>query len=658
MGATCFQTIDSSHIGALVEFNYKGTQTKIYCKEDDTMYQICNKFVSKTNLNEKEIYYIYNGRESSQFDKSLTFNEMANSLDKSRKKMNILVEKSENEDNTNEKLIRAKNVICPKCYESIKLKIKDYKISLFDCKNNHRINDIPLEEFENTQMINLKNIKCDICKENNKADTYNNEFYKCYECNKNLCPLCKTTHNKNHNVFNYDKSQYICGKHNEPFTHYCNDCKQNICTLCVNEHAKHDKILLSDLLIDKIDIMKKFSDFRDAVNLFNNNVNDIIAYLNGMKESMVHYYKLKEFLMNNYQEKERNYEILFNIKEIAKNNNEIIAHINRINHMKSIKDKFIKLYDIYNNTFLSEIKMTLKFRSNEKINILTYNSILSNNPETKIYINNKKYKYKEEFISKLEGDYDVLYEIKNPIKMNNMFSDFRGFSIWNIDLSNFDTKNFTDMSNMFRGCSITNLDLSNFDTRNVTNMSYMFYQCSIINLDLSNFDTRNVINMSYMFSECSITNLDLSNFDTRNVRDMSYMLSGCNNLTKVVLPKFNNQNTSNMNNMFLNCPNLLRITSSSVKNHNITNMSYMFSGCTKLKTVDLSEFDFINVTNMGYMFDRCYNLEYIDLSSFKNNNTTIIDNIFSGLINLKKIKLNNSCGSIRNMINEKIIEFC
>ena len=479
MGATCFQTIDSSHIGALVEFKYKGTPTKIYCKEDDAMYKICNKFISKTNLNEKEIYYIYDGRESSQFDKGLTFNEMANSLDKTRKKMNILVEKSKNEGNTDEKLIRAKNVICPKCYENIKLKIKDYKISLFDFKNNHKINDIPLEEFENTQMINLKNIKCDICKENNKADTYNNEFYKCYECNKNICPLCKTNHNKNHSIFNYDKSQYLCGKHNEPFTHYCNDCKRNICTLCVNEHSKHDKILLADLLIDKIDIMKKFSDFRDAVNLFNNNINDIIAYLNGMKESMVHYYKLKEFLMNNYQEKERNYEILFNINEIAKNNNEIIAHINRINNMKNIKNKFIKLYDIYNNTFLSEIKMTLKLRPNEKINILTNNSILRNNPETKIYINNKKYKYKEEFISKFGGDYDVLYEVKNPKNMNNMFSDFCGFSIWNIDLSNFDTRNVTNMSYMFSVCNnLTKVVLPKFNNQNPSYMNHMFENCS------------------------------------------------------------------------------------------------------------------------------------------------------------------------------------
>ena len=116
MGEACYQVNNSNNIGALVEFKYKGTPTKVYCKEDDTMYKICNKFISKTNLNQKEIYYIYNGRESSQFDKSLTFNQMANSLDKSRKKMNILAEISETESNTNEKLNRAKNVICPKCF--------------------------------------------------------------------------------------------------------------------------------------------------------------------------------------------------------------------------------------------------------------------------------------------------------------------------------------------------------------------------------------------------------------------------------------------------------------------------------------------------------------------------------------------------------------
>ena len=43
---------------------------------------------------------------------------------------------------------------------------------------------------------------------------------------------------------------------------------------------------------------------------------------------------------------------------------------------------------------------------------------------------------------------------------------------------------------MFRGCpSLTNIDLSNFNTNNVTNMSDMIYGCSsLTNMNLSNFN--------------------------------------------------------------------------------------------------------------------------------------------------------------------------
>ena len=44
-----------------------------------------------------------------------------------------------------------------------------------------------------------------------------------------------------------------------------------------------------------------------------------------------------------------------------------------------------------------------------------------------------------------------------------------------LDVSSFDTKSVTDMSEMFRRCSkITTLNISSFDTKNVTNMSGMF----------------------------------------------------------------------------------------------------------------------------------------------------------------------------------------
>ena len=47
-----------------------------------------------------------------------------------------------------------------------------------------------------------------------------------------------------------------------------------------------------------------------------------------------------------------------------------------------------------------------------------------------------------------------------------------------LNLSNFNTNNVTDMKSMFSGCSsLKELNLNNFNTNNVTNMSDMFRGC-------------------------------------------------------------------------------------------------------------------------------------------------------------------------------------
>ena len=61
--------------------------------------------------------------------------------------------------------------------------IKDYKINLYECIYGYKKENILLNEFEETQNINLFNIICDICNKNNKCISYNNIFYKCLTCN-------------------------------------------------------------------------------------------------------------------------------------------------------------------------------------------------------------------------------------------------------------------------------------------------------------------------------------------------------------------------------------------------------------------------------------------------------------------------------------------
>ena len=122
-----------------------------------------------------------------------------------------------------------------------------------------------------------------------------------------------------------------------------------------------------------------------------------------------------------------------------------------------------------------------------------------------------------------------------------------------IDLSNFNTSQVTNMAGMFGFmASLTSLNLINFDTSQVTNMAAMFSNIVLLTtLDLSNFNTSKVTNMSNMFNNmASLTTLDLSSFDTSNVTDMRYMLSSMRNLTTLDLSNFNTSQVTNMNGMF------------------------------------------------------------------------------------------------------------
>jgi predicted nucleic acid-binding Zn ribbon protein len=52
----------------------------------------------------------------------------------------------------NQSIMKSKEVICPKCGYSIRIKIKDYKISLYDCKNSHIVDNLQFDEFEKLKL--------------------------------------------------------------------------------------------------------------------------------------------------------------------------------------------------------------------------------------------------------------------------------------------------------------------------------------------------------------------------------------------------------------------------------------------------------------------------------------------------------------------------
>ena len=213
------------------------------------------------------------------------------------------------------------------------------------------------------------------------------------------------------------------------------------------------------------------------------------------------------------------------------------------------------------NEIIIEIEVGKK-DLNKKISILRPNKEI-NETNTELYINNKKIEFNKYFIPKKEG----IYSIK--LKFNLYIKDCFG---------------------MFAFCSnIKKINLSNFETKNVTNMGYMFYNCS------------------------NLKNIDLSPFDTKNVTCMNNMFSNCTNLESIDLSSFKTKNVTNMDAMFFDCHNLETINVSSFNTDNVNNMTSMFEGCSKLNKIDISSFNIKNETIIERILGCCNNLKELKI---------------------------------------------
>ena len=386
--------------------------------------------------------------------------------------------------------------------------IIDYKVNLFDCKNGHKIENILLDEFEETQKIDLNNIICDICKKNNKSTSYNNIFYKCLTCNNNICPLCKSNHNNEHKIINYDDKYYICDRHNENYISYCEQCKINLCTLCEG-HKNHKRIFFSDELPKKGILISKKNE-KDTINLINKNIKILINILNEVMNKINIYYKINEDIINNYDDnnKNRNYETIYYLNKF--NCNTYITEINEIIRYSSIKDKINNIFNIYKKMNIDEINIKYKIEEKDKAIKLFGSSFVENNKKNcKLIINGKEKELKEMYNFGLFNTKKDFLEIK-----------LKGIT------------DITDMGGMFRHCSsLSSLpDISKWNTSNVTNMNSMFLGCSSLSSlpDISKWNTSNVTSMYYMFGGCSsLSSLDdiISKWDTSNVTDLNDIFS-------------------------------------------------------------------------------------------------------------------------------------
>jgi len=239
---------------------------------------------------------------------------------------------------------KSESIICPICKESIVLSVRDFKVSLFKCKNGHRMDYIPLSKFKETQNIDISKILCSECK-SSKANIYENKMHFCVKCNKNLCPLCKRAHDETHKIVKYENKFFIWEKDYGKFNNYCSTCGKAFCSFCENEHDKHHKMTFGTIMGNIREIIKIQEGLKHDVDKLKNIIkvipSIITSIFNKVSENLDTYFDINETIINTIKKEHMNYEQMtslneININEIQKflmsfiNSNDVIRIINGI----------------------------------------------------------------------------------------------------------------------------------------------------------------------------------------------------------------------------------------------------------------------------------------------------------------------------------------
>lgn len=192
--------------------------------------------------------------------------------------------------------------------------------------------------------------------------------------------------------------------------------------------------------------------------------------------------------------------------------------------------------------------------------------------------------------------------------VTSLFLAFDNSTLKQINVSNWDTSNVTNMSNTFSHCELlTSIDVSKWNTSKVTNMEGMFVDCNLLaSVDVNKWNTSKVTDMASMFSSCgTLRSIDVSKWNTSNVTDISGMFFGCGSLHSVDITGWDTSKVTNMTRLFFNCSSLTTITGV-LDFKNCTEYYGTFFGCNNLASV--------KVKNLPVDIDTFCNAVLIDKS--------------------------------------------
>ncbi len=234
---------------------------------------------------------------------------------------------------------------------------------------------------------------------------------------------------------------------------------------------------------------------------------------------------------------------------------------------------------------------------------------------------------------------------------------FNFATVFNGDISSWNTSNVTDMRQMFRAANSFNQNIGSWNVGNVENMGEMFSFATVFNQDISAWDTKKVTQMYQMFDSAKAFNQDIGGWNVSNVNSMYSMFRSAENFNQNLnlwdvgqvnnmvsmfenAVKFNgeisNWITSKVTNMSKMFKRALAFNQD-LNNWNVSsvvNMSEMFN-VAKLFDREISNWDVSKVTDMKLMFQVAENFNQ-DISAWNVSNVTNMSSMFSSASSFNK----------------------
>jgi len=145
---------------------------------------------------------------------------------------------------------------------------------------------------------------------------------------------------------NNEKRKFICCKHNESYISYCEKCNQDLCMSCEKSHNNHNIIYFGRIMPDLNEVNKSIKKFEEYIEVLKKNIEEIKNKLNEIVINVENFYNMNLEVINIYNMKKRNYELITNVKDII--NNSLIKDLEIIINENNISKKFNYIIEIDN----------------------------------------------------------------------------------------------------------------------------------------------------------------------------------------------------------------------------------------------------------------------------------------------------------------------